>query len=95
MKKLSPEELSALGVMLERAIKHEQLCLSVCVTDKKTHGVIPTTSFGTTDLLGTCDSEDCIELLAAPSALKWLWVRYTGYLGGAKKAANAKQRKTR
>jgi hypothetical protein len=95
MKKLNQSEISALCLMMERAIKHEQLTLSVEVVGKTPEGIRPITSFGTTDLFGACDAGDFAELIVKPSALKWMWVRYAGYLGGAKKAANAKKRKAR
>lgn len=95
MKKLTQPEMTALGLMLERAIKHQQLQLSVWVWDGGGGKSEPITSFGTTELFGTCSNEEDVELIVLPEALKWLWVRYAGYLGGAKKAANAKQRKSR
>jgi len=89
MKKLTQSEISALCLMMERAIKHEQLRVTVEV------GGAGITSFGTSDLFGTCDGEDAAELILNAKALKWLWVRYAGTLGGQRKAANAKKRKAR
>lgn len=95
MKALSQKELTALGLTLERAIENQQLQLSVWVWDGKVGKSEPITGFGTTELFGTCSNEDNVELIVPPDALKWLWVRYAGYLGGAKKAANAQKRKAR
>ena len=89
MKALNSSEISALCLMMERAIKHEQMRVTVEV------GGAGITSFGTHDLFGTCDAEDAAELILKPAGLKWLWVRYAGALGGTKKAANAKKRKAR
>jgi len=95
MNALSKNEMTALGLMLERAIKHEQLQLSVWVWRGKVGKSNPITGFGTTEVFGTCSNEDDVELIVTPETLKWLWVRYAGYLGGAKKAANAQKRKAR
>jgi len=85
----------ALGITLERAIKHQQLQLGVWVMEKGKSGLEPITTFATTALYGTASNEDSVELIVLPEELKWLWVRYAGYLGGAKKAANRKKRKAR
>jgi hypothetical protein len=95
MKKLTQQELTALGLTLERAIKHQQLQLGVWVMEKVRGEVQPIQTFATTELYGTASNEDSVELIVPPAALKWLWVRYAGYLGGAKKAANRKKRKAR
>jgi hypothetical protein len=85
MAKLNYKEISALCLMMERAIKHEQLRVTV------ESGGAEMTRFGTADLFGTCDAEDAAELILNAKALKWLWVRYQGSTGGKKKAANVKK----
>ena len=91
MAKLNYKELSTLCLMMERAIKNEQLQVSVQIEDEPKFGMNPITSFSTTDLLGTSEDGETAELIVNPAGLKWIWVRYQGYTGGKKKAANAKK----
>jgi hypothetical protein len=89
MTKLNTKQLSALCGMMERAIKNKQLQVSVQIEDDAVTGA--TTSFATTDLFGTSEDGESAELIINPAGLKQVWVRYAGYFGGKKKAANAKK----
>jgi len=91
MAKLNYKELSALCLMMERAIKNEQLQISVRHESDPKSQMGPIASFATNDLIGTSEDGETAELIVGATGLKWMWVRYQGHMGGKKKAANIKK----
>ena len=89
MKKLSPEEMNTLQLLLDRAIVNEQLAIG---TPSKSDG---TTSYATTEIGCACDHVEVMVIDLTPKGVKELWVKYNGAKGGLAKARNAKKRKAR